>query len=80
MKETSDVAKKVFEEYDKNNDGHLTAEELKPLLEKVAETLNLPKATDEDVKKGMDQLDLNKNGLLEFNEFFHFFQEVYHDY
>ena len=77
MKETSEVAKKVFNEYDKNKDGALTSEEIKPLLERVAVLLNLQKPTDDDIEKGMKRLDLNKNGVLEFNEFFNFFREVY---
>ena len=77
MKETAEVAKKTFNEYDENHDGVLSIDELKPLLEKVASILNLPKASDEDIKEGMKKLDLNKNGVLEFNEFFQFFREVY---
>ena len=77
MKETAEVAKKTFNEYDENHDGVLSIDELKPLLEKVASILNLPKASDEDIKEGMKKLDLNKNCVLEFNEFFQFFREVY---
>ena len=77
MKETAEVAKKTFNEYDENHDGVLSIDELKPLLEKVASILNLPKASDEDIKEGIKKLDLNKNGVLEFNEFFQFFREVY---
>ena len=77
MKETAEVAEKTFNEYDENHDGVLSIDELKPLLEKVASILNLPKASDEDIKEGMKKLDLNKNGVLEFNEFFQFFREVY---
>ena len=80
IKETSDAAKKVFNEYDKNEDGVLSIEELKPLLERLSVTLNLPKVSDEDIKEGIKKLDLNKNGVLEFNEFFHFFREIYQAY
>ena len=80
IKECSDVAKKVFAEYDKNGDGAISKEELKPLLERVSVALNLPKASDEDIEEGMKKLDLNKNGVLEFNEFFHFFREIYQAY
>ncbi len=79
LKEASDVAKKTFQEYDKNKDGRLTKEELIPLLEKVAKSLNLPKPSEKDVEDGIRNLDLNKNGVLEFNEFFKFFREVYQD-
>ena len=79
MKETLDTAKKTFNEYDKNKDGTLSAKELKPLLERIANLLKLPKPTDEDIEKGIKKLDLNKNKVLEFDEFFRFFQEVYQD-
>ena len=80
IKETSDAAKKVFNEYDKNEDGVLSIEELKPLLERLSVTLNLPKVSDEDIKEGIKKLDLNQNGVLEFNEFFNFFREIYQAY
>ena len=79
MKDTLETAKKTFNEYDKNKDGVLSKEEIKPLLERVANLLNLPKATDEDIENGMKKLDLNNNKVLEFNEFFLFFKEVYQD-
>ena len=79
LKEASDVAKKTFDEYDKNKDGRLSREELVPLLKKVAKALNLPEPKEKDVEDGIKNLDLNKNGVLEFNEFFNFFKEVYHD-
>ena len=79
LKEASEVAKKTFDEYDKNKDGLLSRDELVPLLEKVAKALNLPKPNEKDVEDGIKNLDLNRNGVLEFNEFFNFFKEVYHD-
>ena len=39
--------------------------------------LKLPKANEKDVEEGIKNLDLNKNGVLEFNEFFNFFREIY---
>ena len=77
IKEASDVAKKTFDEYDKNQDGKLSKDELIPLLEKVANALKLPKPSEKDIEAGMKKLDLNKNGVLEFNEFFQFFRQVY---
>ena len=41
LKEASEVAKKTFAEFDKNNDGYLTKDELKPLLEKLSTLLNV---------------------------------------
>ena len=79
MQEASNAAKKAFDEYDKNKDGHLSKKELVPLLERVANLLNLPKPTEQDIEEGMKKLDLNQNGVLEFNEFFTFFREVYQE-
>ena len=79
LKEASDVAKKAFDEYDKNKDGLLSKEELVSLLEKVGRALNLPKQSDKDVEEWIKNLGLGENGFLEFNEFFNFFREVYQD-
>ena len=79
MKETAEIARKTFDAYDKDKDGALTINELKPLLQKVAKLLNLPPASDDDINEGMKRLDLNANKVLEFDEFFHFFKEVYQD-
>ncbi len=79
LKEASNIAKKTFNEYDKNKDGLLSKNELKPLLERVANLLNLPKANDKDIEEGIKKLDINNNGFLEFNEFFHFFRQVYQE-
>ena len=77
MKETVDIAKKTFNEYDKNKDGVLSISELKPLLERIANLLKLPQASDKDIENGMKRLDYNNNKVLEFDEFFRFFKEVY---
>ena len=77
MKDALDIAKKTFNEYDKNKDGVLSVAELKPLLERIANLLNLPEASEEDIENGMKKLDFNEDKVLEFNEFFRFFKEVY---
>ena len=79
LKDASFVAKKTFDEYDKNQDGVLSVAEIKPLLERISELLNLPKVNDTDIEAGIKKLDLNKNKVLEFNEFFNFFREVYRE-
>ena len=79
LKDASFVAKKTFDEYDKNQDGVLSVAEIKPLLERISELLNLPKVNDADIEAGIKKLDLNKNKVLEFNEFFNFFREVYRE-
>jgi len=79
IKEASYVAKKTFDEYDKNKDGYLTKDELRPLLIRIANLLNLPIASERDIEEGMRKLDLNRNGVLEFNEFFQFFLQIYQE-
>ena len=79
MKETYEIARKTFDSYDKNKDGALTVVELKPLLTRIAKLLNLPTPNDNDIDEGMKRLDLNKNQVLDFDEFFLFFKEVYQD-
>ncbi len=79
MKETVDIAKKTFDEYDKNKDGVLSIKEMKPLVERIAKVLKLPKASEQDIEEGIKRLDLNNNKVLEFDEFFRFFKEVYQD-
>ena len=79
LKDASFVAKKTFDEYDKNQDGVLSVAEIKPLLERISELLNLPKVNDTDIEAGIKKLDLNENKVLEFNEFFNFFREVYRE-
>ena len=79
MKETVDIAKKTFDEYDKNKDGVLSIKEMKPLVERIAKLLKLPKASEQDIEEGIKRLDLNNNKVLEFDEFFRFFKEVYQD-
>ena len=79
LKDASFIAKKTFDEYDKNQDGVLSVAEIKPLLERISELLNLPKVNDADIEAGIKKLDLNENKVLEFNEFFNFFREVYRE-
>ena len=79
LKDASFIAKKTFDEYDKNQDGVLSVAEIKPLLERISELLNLPKVNDADIEAGIKKLDLNKNKVLEFNEFFNFFRGVYRE-
>ena len=80
LKEISDKAKKVFDEHDTNEDGYLNKSELEPLLDKVADIFDLSKVNDEEIEEGIKTLDVNHNGVLDFNEFFKFFREIYRDY
>jgi Ca2+-binding EF-hand superfamily protein len=71
------VARQIFDKFDKNKDGSVEKSELKPLLSTISKQLNLPDPTDEDIENGLKELDLNKNGKLEFEEFYPFYKQVY---
>jgi len=71
------TARQIFDRFDKNKDGSVEKSELKPLLSTISKQLNLPEPTDEDIENGLKELDLNKNGKLEFNEFYPFYKQVY---
>ena len=36
--------------------------------------------TDESIQEGIKKLDINENGVLEFNEFYRFFLEIYNSF
>jgi len=49
--------------FDKNNDGHISANELKTLLTTMGEKLK-----DDEAQEFIDDADLNGNGTLELEE------------
>jgi len=55
--------KDAFAMFDKNNDGHITPEELKSVLTTMGERL-----TDEEAQEFIDDADVNGNGTLELDE------------
>ncbi len=71
------TARQIFDRYDKNKDGSIEKSELKSLLTEISKKLNYPEPNDEDIENGLKELDLNKNGKLEFDEFYPFFKQVY---
>lgn len=71
------VAREVFDLYDKDKNGTVDKHELKPLLEKISKHLGLPMPTDKEIESGLKQLDINNDGVLQFNEFLPFYQQVY---
>jgi hypothetical protein len=56
--------KKVFMEYDEDDSGFIDKAELKAMMEKMGTKLN-----DEQVKVALKDLDLNGDGVIDFNEF-----------
>ena len=72
-----EVAKEVFDLFDTDKSGFIDKKELKPLLDKISKQLGLPSPDDKDIEDGLKQLDMNKDGKLQFNEFLPFYQQVY---
>ena len=71
------TAKAVFDSFDKNGNGSIDYSELKPLLIKISNQLELPIPSDKDIEEGFKQLDDNNNVRLEFNEFIPFYKQIY---
>lgn len=71
------VAREVFDMYDVDKSDYIDKAELKPLLSKLSKQLGLPEPNDQDIDDGIKQLDFNKDGKLQFKEFFPFYQQVY---
>ena len=60
---TEEELKDAFAMFDKNNDGHISAGELKTLLTTMGEKLK-----DDEAQEFIDDADLNGNGTLELEE------------
>ena len=71
------TAREIFDSFDTDHDGLIKKSEVKPLLLKISKQLGLPEPSDKDIEQGFKQLDLNKNDLLEFNEFIPFYKQIY---
>lgn len=56
--------KKIFDEFDVNKDGHITASELSTVLKKLGQN---PSA--EELAEFIQMCDTDKNGTIEFGEF-----------
>ena len=76
-KHVIEVAKDVFNFFDTDKSGFIERCELKPLLNKISKQLNLPFPEEKDIDEGLKQLDLNKDGKLQFSEFLPFYEQVY---
>merc|ERR1712232_817092 len=56
--------KAVFEQFDKNNDGMISAAELRYVMNIMGES-----PSEADIEKMMSVADLNKDGFIDFDEF-----------
>jgi len=53
-----------FDSFDKDGDGHITVTEIATVIKSIGET-----ATNEEIKKYVAEVDKDKNGTIEFDEF-----------
>mmetsp|Transcript_24258 Transcript_24258/g.21535 ORF Transcript_24258/g.21535 Transcript_24258/m.21535 type:complete len:97 (-) Transcript_24258:64-354(-) len=66
LQETVDY---VFNEADKDSNGGIDASEFAKNMKEVYENIGLPIPSDSDISKYMDELDTNKDGKLDKEEF-----------
>lgn len=69
------VAKKGYEEVDKNKNGSLDFNEIKSILVNFSQRSGLMPPTNAEVEQVYKQLDMDKNGKVDFNEFKLFFRK-----
>lgn len=67
---TTDDIINAFEMFDRNHDGTLTINEFKHILMDLGE-----KFSEEEVNEIIEDIDLNKDGKIDYKEFVHFWQE-----
>ena len=61
---SSDVVKKTFDKFDVDGSGAIDKDELAKLSEELGHPLN-----DEELEEALKDLDLNKDGVVDFSEF-----------
>lgn len=64
MSKTKEELLETFKHFDRDGNGWIDAQEFKELLYALGAVV-----TDEEVKTGLDVLDSNRNGRIEFEEF-----------
>lgn len=65
LKNANVSVKKAFQKFDSDKDGYVSASELAQALE----DLGVDELSNRDIQMLMDQMDKNKNGLIEYKEF-----------
>jgi len=66
-----DEIKTHFDSFDKDGDGHITISEVGKVLKSIGES-----ASDADVKKMIAEIDTDKSGTIEFEEFLEFVEKL----
>lgn len=55
---------KVFKEFDRDGDGHISSRDLRKLLEKLGEVVN-----ENQLRDLISEVDIDNNSMIELNEF-----------
>lgn len=70
-------AKEIFEKFDLNKNGSIDLDEMKQLIAFLSEKSGTAMPSDESIKEGLANLDHNKDGVLQFEEFLPFYSSLY---
>ena len=73
-KSFEEAALKAFKAIDHNNNKYLDFSEIENLLIKFSNNNNVPPPTNEQVQQLFNELDIDKNNKIDFNEFKKFFK------
>ena len=73
-KSFEEAALKAFRAIDHNNNKYLDFSEIENLLIKFSNNNNVPPPTNEQVQQLFNELDIDKNNKIDFNEFKKFFK------
>lgn len=63
------IAKPAFKSVDTNNSGLIEASELESLMKQISKDMGIPQPSKSDVDDVLKQLDKDKNGKIDYNEF-----------
>ncbi|KAL9641573.1 hypothetical protein ABK040_013493 [Willaertia magna] len=69
--DAEDEIREAFKVFDKNNDGFISHEELKHMMQSIGENLS-----DREVNAMMKQADKDGNGLIDYEEFLKMFTQL----
>ncbi|MCQ2820319.1 MAG: EF-hand domain-containing protein [archaeon] len=67
---------KMFDDADLNKNGKIEMGELTVLLKGIHEAMGLPQPTQDDIQKELNRLDINKDQLIDKEEFKVFCKEI----
>ena len=71
------IAKAIFNKADADKSKFIDPQEFRKLMVDITAEYNLPTPSDEDIKKTKKEVDLDKNGTIEFDEFKEFLRNIF---